>query len=91
MRPVWELVSPRRPFEGMHPGEIIHQVVTKNLRPAPWSPGVPQVTQGGHGSAGVEEQRREGKPQKTVAWAGGWGAKGGARGGRGREAKEEGG
>jgi hypothetical protein len=39
---VWELVSRRRPYEGMHPGEIIGQVITQDLRPSPWPPGVPQ-------------------------------------------------
>ncbi|WIA39950.1 hypothetical protein OEZ86_013382 [Tetradesmus obliquus] len=33
---VWELVSRQLPFAGLHHGEIIHKVVTQDLRPSPW-------------------------------------------------------
>jgi hypothetical protein len=33
---VWELVSRQLPFARLHHGEIIHKVVTQDLRPAPW-------------------------------------------------------
>jgi hypothetical protein len=73
---VWELVSPRRPFEGRHPGEIIHSVVTKNLRPAPWPPGTPQVgTRGEMGRGGGR---------------GGGGREGGGKGDGGTQGREEG-
>lgn len=33
---MWELVSRSLPFEGLHHGEVIHRVVTEDLRPGPW-------------------------------------------------------
>jgi hypothetical protein len=33
---VWELVSRQLPFAGLHHGEVIHKVVTQDLRPGPW-------------------------------------------------------
>jgi hypothetical protein len=33
---VWELASRQLPFAGLHHGEIIHKVVTQDLRPSPW-------------------------------------------------------
>jgi serine/threonine protein kinase len=33
---LWELVSRSLPFEGLHHGEVIHRVVTEDLRPSPW-------------------------------------------------------
>jgi hypothetical protein len=35
---VWELVTRSLPFQGLHHGEIIHKVVTADLRPGPWPP-----------------------------------------------------
>lgn len=35
---VWELVTRSLPFQGLHHGEIIHKVVTEDLRPSPWPP-----------------------------------------------------
>jgi hypothetical protein len=36
LRAVWELVSRQLPFAGLHHGEVIHKVVTQDLRPGPW-------------------------------------------------------
>lgn len=33
---VWELVTQALPFKGLHHGEVIHKVVTEDLRPNPW-------------------------------------------------------
>jgi hypothetical protein len=33
---VWEMVSRQPPFAGLHHGEVIHKVVTQDLRPGPW-------------------------------------------------------
>jgi hypothetical protein len=33
---VWELASRQLPFAGLHHDEIIHKVVTQDLRPSPW-------------------------------------------------------
>eukprot|EP00878_Enallax_costatus_P021947 GHUV01023262.1.p1 GENE.GHUV01023262.1~~GHUV01023262.1.p1 ORF type:complete len:315 (+),score=85.65 GHUV01023262.1:600-1544(+) len=33
---MWELVTRSLPFQGLHHGEIIHKVVTEDLRPGPW-------------------------------------------------------
>jgi hypothetical protein len=30
---VWEMVSREAPFAGLHVGEIIHRVVTEDMRP----------------------------------------------------------
>lgn len=34
---VWELVTRSLPFAGLHHGEVIHKVVTEDLRPGPWT------------------------------------------------------
>lgn len=39
---VWELVTCSLPFQGLHHGEIIHKVVTEDLRPGPWP--IPSLT-----------------------------------------------
>jgi hypothetical protein len=33
---VWQFVTAELPFHGLHHGEIIHKVVTQDLRPGPW-------------------------------------------------------
>eukprot|EP00878_Enallax_costatus_P002645 GHUV01002830.1.p1 GENE.GHUV01002830.1~~GHUV01002830.1.p1 ORF type:complete len:787 (+),score=114.21 GHUV01002830.1:311-2362(+) len=33
---MWEFVTRELPFAGLHHGEVIHKVVTQDLRPGPW-------------------------------------------------------
>jgi hypothetical protein len=33
---VWQFVTGEVPFQGLHHGEVIHRVVTQDLRPGPW-------------------------------------------------------
>ncbi|KAF6258032.1 hypothetical protein COO60DRAFT_1693831 [Scenedesmus sp. NREL 46B-D3] len=42
---MWELVSRQLPFAGLHHGEVIHRVVTQDLRPGPW-PGQARLPRG---------------------------------------------
>lgn len=40
---VWEFVTRELPFAGLHHGEVIHKVVTQDLRPGPWPRNPEQV------------------------------------------------
>jgi hypothetical protein len=66
---VWEAVSCGRPYEGLHPGQIIHKVVSQRLRPGPWPPEVPQVSQGTRGAGSMWEGF---DAYVSGRWVGGW-------------------